>query len=78
MADAYIRLPDLHDSQAFAVRVVGDSMIDLKTARAAGVPFCGVAWGIRPQELIEAPGLGTVIHRAEELLAVVDGRSQSS
>jgi phosphoglycolate phosphatase len=26
---------------------VGDSAVDVRTARAAGMPFCGVAWGAR-------------------------------
>jgi phosphoglycolate phosphatase len=44
--------------------LVGDSGIDLRTARAASVAFCGVAWGLvpealraaRPERLIEHPG----------------------
>src|SRR5260370_11841239 len=31
--------------------LVGDSGIDLRTARAGGVAFCGVAWGLAPQAL---------------------------
>jgi phosphoglycolate phosphatase len=30
---------------------VGDSLVDLETARAAGVEFRGVAWGFAPQAL---------------------------
>jgi phosphoglycolate phosphatase len=31
--------------------LVGDSGIDVRTARAAGVAFCGVAWGLTPDGL---------------------------
>ncbi len=33
------------------VLVVGDSVIDLRAARAAGFAFCGVAWGMAPAAL---------------------------
>lgn len=48
---------------------VGDSGIDVETARVAGVAFCGVAWGIRPGDL-RAAGVPT-IEAAAELLDVV-------
>jgi phosphoglycolate phosphatase len=53
--------------------LVGDSTIDLETARAAQIAFCGVAWGIRPGELLRTPGVPRVIHQADELLAFVEG-----
>jgi phosphoglycolate phosphatase len=53
--------------------LIGDSRIDLETARAARIAFCGVAWGIRPGELLRTSGVPRVIHRAEELLAVIQG-----
>jgi phosphoglycolate phosphatase len=34
--------------------LVGDSDIDVATARAAGVAFCGVAWGLAPDRLAAA------------------------
>jgi phosphoglycolate phosphatase len=45
------------------VLLVGDSPIDVATARNAGVAFCGVAWGIvpealtavRPERIVETP-----------------------
>lgn len=52
--------------------MVGDSRIDFETARAAGIAFCGVAWGIRPGELLQTPGVERVIRSAEELLAVIE------
>jgi phosphoglycolate phosphatase len=52
--------------------LIGDSKIDLETARAARIAFCGVAWGIRPGELLRTPGVPRGIHQAEDLLAVVE------
>jgi len=51
--------------------MVGDSAIDMETARAAAVAFCGVTWGIRPWELTAVPETSHLIERPEELLAVV-------
>ena len=31
--------------------IVGDSPVDSATARASGVPFCGVSWGFNPEGL---------------------------
>lgn len=51
--------------------LVGDSGIDVRTARAAGVEFCGVAWGLTPEGMwAERPE--RVIDRPTDLLAVVD------
>jgi phosphoglycolate phosphatase len=35
--------------------MVGDSNVDTKTARAAGVLACGVSWGFRPETLNDPP-----------------------
>lgn len=48
---------------------VGDSGIDVATARAAQVDFCGVAWGIRPHELRAAGA--RIVAAPAELLDVV-------
>jgi phosphoglycolate phosphatase len=51
--------------------LVGDSGIDLRTARAARVAFCGVAWGLTPDAL-RAARPERVIHHPAELLSVVE------
>jgi len=52
--------------------LVGDSAIDVRTARAAGVSFCGVAWGFAPDTL-RAAGAAHVVSHPAELLAIVNG-----
>jgi phosphoglycolate phosphatase len=52
--------------------LVGDSGIDVRTARAAGVAFCGVSWGLTPAGLLAA-GPERVIDQPAQLVAVVAG-----
>ena len=52
--------------------LVGDSSVDVRTARNAGVRSCGVAWGFQPESFaLEPPDV--LIERPDELLAVVGG-----
>ncbi|MFI5395919.1 MAG: HAD family hydrolase [Candidatus Binatia bacterium] len=52
--------------------VVGDSRIDLDTARAGGIDFCGVAWGFGLAGL-RATGAERTIEEPAQLLALVEG-----
>ena len=51
--------------------LVGDSGIDVRTGRAAGVAVCGVAWGLTPDALVAEPP-DHLIHHPAELLPLVD------
>ena len=35
--------------------MIGDSWVDIQTARNAGVPSCGVTWGFQPESLRNTP-----------------------
>jgi phosphoglycolate phosphatase len=35
--------------------MIGDSGVDIQTARNAGVRSCGVAWGFQPEGFLENP-----------------------
>jgi phosphoglycolate phosphatase len=59
------------------VLVVGDSPVDLRTAQAAGVAFCGVAWGFAPDGLRTAAP-GQLIEHPNELLAIVAGTTPAA
>ncbi len=51
---------------------VGDSNVDMLTARNAGVTAVGVTWGFRPREELEACHPAHIIDKPEELLGFLD------
>jgi len=54
--------------------MVGDSAVDVRTARNAGVKACGVTYGFQPETLLaEPPDL--LLDRIEDLTAWVIGRA---
>ena len=53
------------------VLYVGDSGVDMETARAAGVRSAGVTWGFRDRGELVAAGAGRLVDRAEELLGAL-------
>jgi phosphoglycolate phosphatase len=50
------------------VAYVGDSNVDMQTARAAGMPAVGVSWGFRTAAELREHGAAVIIHRPQELL----------
>jgi len=53
---------------------VGDSAVDMETARRAGMHPIGAAWGFRTAEELWSGGAEAVIERPAELLEILDGR----
>ena len=47
---------------------VGDSEVDILTARNAGLPCISVSWGFRDRDLLESNGAGYIIDTPGELL----------
>lgn len=47
--------------------LVGDSEVDIGTARAAGAPSIGVSWGMRPLAVLEAAQPDHLVHAPHEL-----------
>lgn len=47
--------------------LVGDSLVDAATARAAGVPFVAVTWGLTPRERLAAAGAAALADTVPEL-----------
>ena len=50
---------------------VGDSGVDMQTARAACVRSVGVSWGFRSREELEHNAADCIVDRAEEILRYV-------
>ena len=50
---------------------VGDSEVDVATARNAGLPLVAVSWGFRTVAELTAAGAVTIVHTVEELLAAL-------
>lgn len=51
---------------------VGDSGVDMQTARNAGVDAIGVSWGFRPRTELEAHHPSAIIDKAEELMDYIN------
>lgn len=48
---------------------IGDSDVDVETARNAGLSCIAVAWGFRTEEVLRRSGAETVAHTMDELEA---------
>jgi phosphoglycolate phosphatase len=48
--------------------MVGDSVVDIQTARNAGVKACGVTYGLQPETLAECPP-DLLVDRMEDFVA---------
>ena len=68
-------LQELHSDKERAV-YVGDSDVDIMTARNSGLPCISVTWGFRDEELQRSMGTDYIIHKQDELLDVLDGRNR--
>ena len=60
-------LDQLHAAPEEAL-YVGDSEVDVATARNAGLDMIGVAWGFRGRAALEAAGAPLVADTPEQLL----------
>lgn len=53
------------------VLYVGDSGIDIQTAKAAGVRSVGVTWGFRPREELSGAGADHIVDRAGQIVELL-------
>ena len=59
------------DTPKERVLYVGDSGVDMQTARAAGVRSAGVTWGFRDREELQAAGACQLVDRPDQLIALL-------
>ena len=52
---------------------VGDSNVDIKTAKNGGLTSCGVLWGFRTRAELEEEGASIIVETPQELVQVVLG-----
>ena len=52
---------------------IGDSDVDVETAKNAGVDLIGVEWGFRPREVLLEHGAKVTVKRTDELLRLILG-----
>lgn len=50
---------------------VGDSDVDLQTARNAGLPCISVTWGFRDEDFLRAHGGTTFVHTPDQLVQLI-------
>ncbi len=60
------------------VYFVGDTAVDLETARAAGMIAVGVLWGMRPRAELERAGAAHLVTEPQDLLALLDAEPARS
>lgn len=52
---------------------VGDSSVDIRTAKNGGLPSCGVLWGFRTRQELEAEGAGFLVETPKALADLILG-----
>ena len=55
---------------------VGDSDVDIETARNAGLACISVTWGFRDEDFLKEHGAATLVHRPEEILKLLTDQSR--
>ena len=50
---------------------IGDSGVDMETARRAGVDSVGVTWGFRSKDELEKNMAGTIVSTAQEIFEIL-------
>ena len=54
------------------VAYVGDSEVDVATAKNAGLHLCAVSWGYRDVDTLKAAGADVICATPDELLAALE------
>jgi phosphoglycolate phosphatase len=65
--DGLLALCRALDAAPAETLLIGDSTVDVATARAAGVPVCAVAWGLTPRDTLAAASPDYLVVDTNEL-----------
>jgi len=65
--EALFKAMDFCQSSPSETAIVGDSAVDIRAGKAAGITTCGVLGGFRPKEELEAAGCDIIIKTLLEL-----------
>lgn len=69
--DSIYKVLEMLGASSHEAIYVGDSEVDVITAKNAELPFIGVSWGFRGRAGLEAAGAGLVADNADELFALM-------
>jgi len=72
------KLMERMGAEAERTLFVGDSNVDIRTARNGGVTSCGVLWGFRSRAELEAEGANHLAETAEELEQLILGKARNT
>ncbi len=67
----YLALEKLGTDRSCAV-YVGDSEVDILTAKNSSIPCISVAWGFRDEEVLKQAGASNIIYTASELVTAIE------
>jgi phosphoglycolate phosphatase len=54
----------------YACAMIGDSEVDIQTAKKAGMLAVGCSWGYRSRQVLEEAGADVIVDKPEELLSL--------
>ena len=64
---ALLNHPKLQKIEKSSILMIGDSEVDVQTARRAGIDFAGVSWGYRSEAALRGAGARAVFQSPEQL-----------
>lgn len=69
--DSVNKILSILDIQKKDAIYIGDSDVDVQTAKNSGLDFIGVSWGFRGREFLEKNGSKNIVDNANEILDLV-------
>lgn len=69
--DSVNKILSILDIQKKDAIYIGDSDVDVQTAKNSGLNFIGVSWGFRGREFLEKNGAKNIVDNANEILDLV-------